>query len=88
MFRYFYSTCMRGKWSCTEAICKAECLVFGDAHYETFDGKKYEFSGSCSYKLVVTDDVIVEIVNSVCNKCKVCITFMYEESKRKNDKII
>ncbi|KAK7602195.1 hypothetical protein V9T40_009636 [Parthenolecanium corni] len=66
-------TCSGGKWICTDEICKAECLIFGDSHYRTFDGKKFDFSGFCSYKLLITDDVTIETQNAACNKCAALI---------------
>ncbi|XP_016325187.1 mucin-5AC [Sinocyclocheilus anshuiensis] len=45
-------TCKDRKWECTTNPCHATCLVHGDGHYVTFDGKRYTFDGECEYTLI------------------------------------
>ncbi|KFQ27009.1 Mucin-2, partial [Mesitornis unicolor] len=47
-------TCQKGVWSCTEYVCYGTCMIYGSGHYITFDGKFYDFDGSCEY--VATQD--------------------------------
>uniref|UniRef100_A0A8B9FLX0 Mucin 2, oligomeric mucus/gel-forming n=2 Tax=Amazona TaxID=12929 RepID=A0A8B9FLX0_9PSIT len=47
-------TCQKGVWSCTEDVCYGTCIIYGSGHYITFDGKFYDFDGSCEY--VATQD--------------------------------
>ncbi|XP_022255312.1 hemocytin-like [Limulus polyphemus] len=58
--------CQGGQWICTKEICPALCSVTGDAHYTTFDGKRYDFKGTCSYYLVYNDNFTVEEDNLAC----------------------
>uniref|UniRef100_A0A8C5TPN8 Mucin 2, oligomeric mucus/gel-forming n=1 Tax=Malurus cyaneus samueli TaxID=2593467 RepID=A0A8C5TPN8_9PASS len=47
-------TCQKGVWKCTEEVCYGTCMIYGSGHYITFDGKFYDFDGSCEY--VATQD--------------------------------
>ncbi|XP_010219714.1 PREDICTED: mucin-5AC-like, partial [Tinamus guttatus] len=45
-------TCINRKWHCSEEPCLETCSVYGDGHYTTFDGKRFDFEGDCEYVLV------------------------------------
>uniref|UniRef100_A0A8C2U6P4 Mucin 2, oligomeric mucus/gel-forming n=1 Tax=Coturnix japonica TaxID=93934 RepID=A0A8C2U6P4_COTJA len=47
-------TCQKAIWSCTKNVCYGTCMIYGSGHYITFDGKFYDFDGSCEY--VATQD--------------------------------
>lgn len=54
---YLNSICFRGKWECTgDAKCPSTCVIHGEGHVTTFDGKQYVFDGSCEYTLVQVPD--------------------------------
>lgn len=56
--------------------CGARCSAIGDPHYTTFDGKRYDFMGQCSYYLVKHEDFTIEAENVACAGAisQVCVT--------------
>lgn len=60
-------TCENGNWKCTSITCGARCGIVGDPHYVTFDGKRFDFMGKCSYYLMKTDQLSVEAENVACS---------------------
>ncbi|XP_038661963.1 mucin-6-like [Scyliorhinus canicula] len=45
--------CIQGKWECTgDAKCPSTCVIHGEGHITTFDGRQYVFDGNCEYTLV------------------------------------
>ncbi|XP_043562383.1 mucin-6-like [Chiloscyllium plagiosum] len=76
--------CSRGKWNChRNAMCPSTCMVHGEGHISTFDGKQYVFDGNCEYILVqdacsaiytqpsfkiVAENVICSRSKTVCTK--------------------
>ncbi|XP_017781781.1 PREDICTED: hemocytin [Nicrophorus vespilloides] len=60
-------TCSEGQWICTQVACGARCSALGDPHYITFDGKRYDFMGQCSYYLMKTNDTEIEAENVACS---------------------
>ncbi|KAJ3643777.1 hypothetical protein Zmor_026489 [Zophobas morio] len=59
-------TCLDGKWVCTQVSCGSRCAAIGDPHYVTFDGRRYDFMGQCSYYLVKTPTFSIEAENVAC----------------------
>ncbi|EDW29183.1 GL18548 [Drosophila persimilis] len=59
--------CHSGKWQCTDNKCDKRCSAFGDPHYRTFDGKRYDFQGRCLYFLLKTSSRSVEGENIKCS---------------------
>lgn len=61
------STCEAGQWTCTSAACGARCGAVGDPHYTTFDGLRYDFMGHCTYTMLKTDNLTIDVENVACS---------------------
>ncbi|XP_075252382.1 mucin-6-like isoform X2 [Convolutriloba macropyga] len=46
----------------------ASCMAYSTSHYRTFDGLFYTFEGQCTYTMMSTAGLAVEIDNSDCNE--------------------
>jgi hypothetical protein len=46
--------------------CGSRCAAVGDPHYTTFDGRRYDFMGKCSYYLVRGADYSIVAENTPC----------------------
>ena len=74
------SSCKDTSWQCTTKKCPKVCSAIGDPHFKTFDGKRYEFQGSCEY--ILSEDYCgsssgnyrVEIQNIPCGTSGVTCT--------------
>ncbi|XP_077177563.1 mucin-5B-like isoform X1 [Paroedura picta] len=43
--------CHKRQWNCTTNPCHGICTVYGNGHYLSFDGGKFDFMGNCDYIL-------------------------------------
>ncbi|XP_033621844.1 von Willebrand factor [Fukomys damarensis] len=43
--------CRSSLWICSNEGCPGECLVTGQSHFKSFDGRHFTFSGICQYLL-------------------------------------
>ncbi|KAG7174166.1 SCO-spondin-like 1, partial [Homarus americanus] len=62
--------CPRGlvhhQGNCIPVKCGSRCAAVGDPHYTTFDGRRFDFMGKCSYYLVQAQDFSIEVENQPC----------------------
>ncbi|XP_056596653.1 mucin-2-like [Triplophysa dalaica] len=76
-------TCKSGMWACTDKECYGTCTIYGEGHFQTFDGKRYSYHGDCEYILahdhcnneqspygfhLVTENIPCGSTSSICSK--------------------
>uniref|UniRef100_A0AAY4ERV6 VWFD domain-containing protein n=1 Tax=Denticeps clupeoides TaxID=299321 RepID=A0AAY4ERV6_9TELE len=74
-------TCKDSKWECSTNLCHGTCAIYGEGHYITFDGKRYNFNGGCEYTLaqdycgnadgtfrVITENIPCGTTGTTCSK--------------------
>ncbi|XP_069481491.1 mucin-5B-like [Ambystoma mexicanum] len=86
-------TCKNRMWHCTKKVCLGTCIVYGDGHYVTFDGKRYNFNGDCEYTLaqdhcgsdgnngtfrVITENIPCGSAGTTCSKALKIFMLGYE----------
>merc|ERR1712168_1035581 len=59
-------TCRGKSWYCTGRFCHQMCSVYGEGHFESFDGKHFSFNGQCNYIMAQTKDVTVLVDMQPC----------------------
>lgn len=58
--------CDNGAWMCTGEACRGVCSAFGDPHYTSFDGKKFDFMGIGFYYMLKTHNLSVIAETTAC----------------------
>ena len=79
---FLFSVCARGRWVCTKNVCDSVCKAVGN-HFQTFDGKNFDFDGRCNYILARSEgmqDIAFEVqLINTCTyvKLKIIIDFVF-----------
>lgn len=69
--------CENGVWKCSDLTCGSRCGAIGDPHYQTFDGKHFDFMGKCSYYLLKMDDNLeITAENVACPGKYLCLQYI------------
>ncbi|XP_072097967.1 mucin-6-like [Mobula birostris] len=65
---------------CEEWECNCECLVWGDPHYQTFGGARYDFFENCTYTLV--EEIVPKYNLSILLDNYFCLSFVKNSCPR------
>ncbi|KAF7245535.1 Mucin-5AC [Varanus komodoensis] len=61
-------SCTGGQWNCTEFPCPGICSVEGGSHLSTYDGKRYDVFGDCTYVLSKAGHLRFSITILLCEE--------------------
>ncbi|KAL1247253.1 hypothetical protein QQF64_022629 [Cirrhinus molitorella] len=73
-------TCKDGLWDCTKKVCYGTCTIYGQGHFQTFDGRRYSLYRECKRIIArdncnmnqtlsfrfVTQNKLCETTNTIC----------------------
>ncbi|XP_077970511.1 mucin-6-like [Styela clava] len=68
--------CEAKSWTCTRNECPGVSMVYGSLHFKTYDGKWFDFKGTCTYTLVQYNEEIefnIVVNTAECTKALSCL---------------